>query len=93
MGGGAVASEVQKALHVGGVSVGRTLLLLLLLLVVVVVVLCRDLCLRSRHCRHLGMLVLGMLVLGVGLLGGGLLPLVGRLQGLLLNRLLLCALG
>mmetsp|Transcript_7191 Transcript_7191/g.21153 ORF Transcript_7191/g.21153 Transcript_7191/m.21153 type:complete len:86 (-) Transcript_7191:1680-1937(-) len=85
MGGGAVASEVQKALHVGGVSVGRTLLLLLLLLVVVVVVLCRDLC--------LGMLVLGMLVLGVGLLGGGLLPLVGRLQGLLLNRLLLCALG
>lgn len=41
---------------------------------------------------HLGMLVLGMLVLGVGLLGGGLLPLVGRLQGLLLNRLL-CATG
>lgn len=36
--------------------------------------------------------LLGVLVLGVGLLDGSLLPLVGRLQGLLLSRLL-CATG
>lgn len=46
MGAGGVASKVQKALHVGGVPIGGVLLVL-------VAVLCRDLCLCSRHRRHL----------------------------------------